>query len=79
MVHPMARQSNNSDCKIFCGAATVATVFVASTITLLVVGILGMSGAVHMAPSAGEWMFSIGAVIVLSMVTGVAKFCCCKN
>lgn len=75
MAHPVTRPANNSECNFFCGAATLVTAHAALAITLLVIGILGMSGAIPMAPSAGEWMFGIGAAYILVMIGVVAQSC----
>jgi hypothetical protein len=59
--------------KVFCGGTTFLAV---SAITLLVVGILGASGAIHMAPTGADWMIGIGSAIILGMIVGVLKVCC---
>ena len=60
-----------SGCILFGGIAFL----VVSAITLLVVGILGATGVIHMAPAGANWMIGIGVAIILGMIGGVLKAC----
>lgn len=57
----------------FCGGATFLVV---SAITLLVVGILGATGHVPMAPVGARIMIGLGVTIILSMIGGAVQQGC---
>ncbi len=60
-----------------CGSACAAATFVAvSIITLLVVGILGSQGVIHMSPSTAHALIGISVAFVLGMVTACVKCAC---
>jgi len=71
----MCCRVNSTSGKVF---LAVAAFFAVSAITLLVMGILGATGNIPMAPIGARLMIGLGIGTIVGMIGGVIKFCCKK-
>ncbi|MEZ5314793.1 MAG: hypothetical protein R3E91_01060 [Chlamydiales bacterium] len=59
--------------------AGVTTFLATSAITLLVAGILGISGSIILPQLASYCMIGVGSAVILGMIGGIVGRCCSKD
>lgn len=59
--------------KVVCIGGTVAAIV---ALALIIIGSLGLTGAIQMLPAGGRIMVGIGVALLVGMIAGAIKGCC---